>query len=80
MCLFKIFKKIFKREEKIQEPELRHLKEPVYVNLGVNASKKYHASPNAHNMEGSIPMERAEADAQGYEPCSKCFRNIKGDN
>ena len=77
MCLFKMFKKIFKRKEKMQEPELRQLKEPVYVNLGVNTSKKYHISPNAHNMEGAVPMEREEADAQGYQPCSKCFGKIK---
>jgi hypothetical protein len=78
MCLFKKLKNMFRKQKEvneIQEPEFRQLKEPVYINLGVNASKKYHNHPNAHNMEGAVPMERAEADAQGYKPCSKCFKN-----
>ena len=46
----------------------------VYVNGGSSSSNKYHATPDAHGMDGAIPMSIQEAKAQGYEPCSKCFK------
>ena len=73
MRLLEKFKQLFKKD-KIEKQEEKQIKEPVYVNLGANASKKYHSAPDAHNMEGAVLMDREEADAKGYVPCSKCFK------
>lgn len=78
-------KNIFKKNEIIQEKTVQEEtienpiedmfeEEMVYVNMGASVSKKYHSSPNAHNMEGAVAVNRKEADAQGFIPCSKCFK------
>ena len=72
--LLEKIKNFFKRNKKVEVQEEKQIKEPVYVNAGANASKKYHATPDAHNMEGAVLMDREEADAKGYVPCSKCFK------
>ena len=75
MRLLEKFKNLFKKnKEVIEQQEEKQIKEPVYVNAGANASKKYHATPDAHNMDGAVLMDREEADAKGYVPCSKCFK------
>ena len=45
-----LFKSFFKKNKKVEVQEEKQIKEPVYVNAGANASKKYHATPDAHNM------------------------------
>ena len=45
----------------------------VYANGGSSKSNKYHSSANAHNMEGAIKMTEAEAKANGYVACKKCY-------
>lgn len=77
-------KNIFKKNETVQEETIENpIEDPikdmfeeemVYVNMGASVSKKYHSSPNAHNMEGAVAINRKEADAQGFIPCSKCFK------
>lgn len=42
----------------------------VYVNI---SSKKYHSSPNAHNMKNAVEMSEDEAKEKGYQPCSLCY-------
>lgn len=45
----------------------------VYCNGGTSSSNKYHSSPNAHGMKGSIKMTEKQAKASGYVPCKKCY-------
>ena len=51
------------------------LEDIVYVNMGSSSSDKYHSSEHAHNMEGAVAMAKTEAIAQGFVPCSKCFKD-----
>lgn len=45
----------------------------VYANGGSSKSNKYHRTPTAHNMEGSIAMTKQQAEASGYVPCGRCY-------
>lgn len=45
----------------------------VYANGGSSSSNKYHSTPDAHNMNGSIKMSEEKAKSQGYVPCGICY-------
>lgn len=44
----------------------------VYVAASGKGSK-YHSNPNCSRMKGTITMTVSQAQAAGYDPCSKCF-------
>lgn len=56
-----------------QQETIQNSGSTVYANGGKSKSNKYHSSPTAHNMEGSIGMSESEAKANGYVPCGKCY-------
>lgn len=66
---------IIKIKEILKEQEecLWFISEYVYANGGKSKSNKYHSSPNAHKMEGSIKMTKQQAESQGYVACKKCY-------
>lgn len=44
----------------------------VYI-AGSGKGKKYHSDPNCSNMNDSVPLTQAEAEARNYTPCKKCY-------
>ncbi len=36
--------------------------------------EKYHNNPNCSKMKSPIEISLAEAIANGYEPCGKCYK------
>lgn len=70
-------------EEMLEEESVMHLMEEevreefsemVYINEGISSSNKFHARPDAHNMDGAIAMSRSDAERLGFVPCGKCFK------
>lgn len=47
--------------------------ETVYIAASGNGSK-YHSDPKCSRMKKTVSMTREEAEAEGYEPCKKCYR------
>ncbi len=60
-------------EEEKSNDDVSNEGEYVYANGGKSKSNKYHSSPNAHKMEGSIKMTKQQAESQGYVACKKCY-------
>lgn len=56
------------------EKQEDNVDEIVFINKGSSASNKYHATPDAHHMDGAEAISRKKAEEQGYVPCGKCFR------
>ena len=69
-----------REEQAKEEAEAREKEEQeyndsitVYCNGGSSTSNKYHSSPTAHGMKGSISMSLDEAEDSGYVPCKRCY-------
>lgn len=61
-------------QEPVEEPSAPVETTPgaVYI-AGSGSGTKYHSNPDCSNMSNPIAISLAEAQAQGYEPCKRCY-------
>lgn len=61
-------------QEPVEEPSAPVETTPstVYI-AGSGSGTKYHSNPDCSNMKNPIAISLFEAQAQGYEPCKKCY-------
>ena len=60
------------RQEELRQQQLEEQASEEYVYIPSSGSK-YHSNSSCSNMRNPSKVTKSEAEAQGYDPCKKCY-------